>query len=109
MGARPYGAGLCGTRSGGANILLLTPAAVGAAWFSDLVAPYADTYLLRPRLSFIPGEPYNRDCMLSHFVDPRVRSSGRHAVRGAPPAEFRSLEIWNWMTGETLSQWLRKV
>jgi len=92
-----------------ANILLLTPAAVGAVWFSDLVAPYADTYLLKPRLSFIPGEPYNRDCMLSHFVDPRVRSSGRHAVRGAPPAEFRSLEIWNWKTGETLHQWLRTV
>jgi len=90
----------------GANILLLTPAAVGSAWFSDLV-PHADTYLLRPRLEFIPGQPFNRDCMLSHFVDPRVRSRGRYAVRRAPSAEFRLFEIWNWKTDETVHQWLR--
>ena len=95
----------------GANVLLLTPAAVGSVWFSDLIAPYADTYLLRPRLEFIPGEPYNRDCMLSHFVDPRVRSRGRYAVKRAPASglrtEYRSLEIWNWKTDETVHQWLR--
>jgi hypothetical protein len=95
-------AGLCG-----ANILLLTPAAVGSVWFSDLIVPYADTYLLRPRLEFIPGQSFNRDCMLSHFVDPRVRSQGRYAVRRAPSSEFRSLEIWNWKTDKTIHQWLR--
>jgi hypothetical protein len=106
----PAWAAKCRDEGGcGANILLLTSAGVGASWFSDLIVSYADTYLLKPRLEFIPGEPHNRDCMLSHFVDPRVRSQGRYAVKGAPPAEFRSLEIWNWQTGETVHQWLRRV
>ena len=43
---------------------------MGSVWFDTLVASYANVYLLRPRISFIPGEPYNKDCMLAHFVSP---------------------------------------
>jgi hypothetical protein len=91
----------------GANILLLTPASVGANWFSDLIAPYADTYLLKPRLMFIPGQTYNKDCMLSHFVRPEVRSAGKFAVAGAPEGNVRSLEIWNWKKNKIEQQWTR--
>ena len=44
----------------GASILLLTPAAVGANWFRDLIAGHGDIYLLNGRLSFIPGRPTTR-------------------------------------------------
>ena len=93
----------------GANILLLTPASVGANWFSDLIAPYADTYLLKPRLSFIPKQTYNKDCMISHFVSPEVRSSGKFAVVGAPEGNVRSLEIWNWKKNQIEQQWTRPL
>jgi hypothetical protein len=91
----------------GANILLLTPASVGANWFSDLIAPYADTYLLKPRLSFIPKQTYNKDCMISHFVVPKIRSYGPFKVVGAPEDDTRVLEIWNWKKNKIESQWTR--
>ena len=93
----------------GANILLLTPASVGANWFSELIAPYADTYLLKPRLSFIPKQTYNKDCMISHFVSPEVRSSGKFKVVGAPEGNVRSLEIWNWKKDKIEQQWTRPL
>ncbi len=93
--------------SRGANILLLTPASVGANWFSELIAPYADTYLLKPRLSFIPKQTYNKDCMISHFVEPQVRNSGKFRVVGAPEGDTRSLEIWNWKKNKVEQQWTR--
>jgi hypothetical protein len=91
----------------GANILLLTPASVGANWFSDIISPYADTYILKPRLSFIPGQTYNKDCMISHFVRPDVRSTGPFAVVGAPEGNVRSMEIWNWKRNQIERQWTR--
>ncbi len=93
----------------GANSLLLTPASVGANWFSDLIAPYADTYLLKPRLAFIPGQTYNKDCMLSHFVSPDVRSTGQYAVVGAPKGNVRVMEIWNWKKNIIEQQWTRPL
>jgi hypothetical protein len=93
----------------GANILLLTPASVGANWFSDLIAPYADTYLLKPRLSFIPKQTYNKDCIVSHFVTPEVRAAGPYAVKGVPADNVRVLEIWNWKKNKTEQQWLRPI
>lgn len=91
----------------GANILLLTPASVGANWYSDLIAPYADTYVLKPRLSFIPKHTYNKDCMISHFVKPSVRSWGKYKVTGTPEENVRILEIWNWKKNMTEHQWTR--
>ena len=90
----------------GGNILLLTPAALGANWFSKYIAKHADVYLLKPRIPFIPGKPFNRDCMLSHFVDPKTRSTGPYTVEGTEGLEDKRLiAIWNWQTGETTMQW----
>lgn len=91
----------------GCNILLLTPASVGANWFSDVIAPFADVYIVKPRLAFIPKQTYNKDCMLSHFCATDVRSSDKFAVKGAPSEEFRSMEIWNWKLNKTEHQWIR--
>ena len=80
----------------GANILSLTPASVGSVWFDELVAANANVYLLRPRIPFIPGEPYNKDCMLSHFMDPRdVREDER----------FPFICTWDWKTDEISHIW----
>jgi hypothetical protein len=92
----------------GANILLLTPASVGANWFSDLIAPWADTYILKPRLEFIPGQVFPKDCMLSHFVRPDFRHTGPYSVKGTPDTG-RILEIWNWKKSQTVHQWHRDV
>ena len=81
----------------GANILSLTPASVGSVWFDGLVAPSADVYLLRPRIPFIPGEPYNKDCMLSHFVSPSDRDGS-----------FPFICTWDWRQDEITHIW-RKV
>ena len=78
----------------GAHILLLTPASVGSVWFDTLVADRADCYFLRPRIPFIPGEPYNKDCMLSHFIPMRDRA-------GRPPMSC----TWNWKTDEITHTW----
>lgn len=102
----------CGDESRrGANALLLTPAGVGTVWFSELILPYADVYLLQPRLAFIPGQTYNKDCMLSHFVSPETRSSGKFAVKGLPPdaTNQRFIEIWNWKKRKTLQRWARET
>ena len=78
----------------GANILSLTPASVGSVWFDTLVAGYANVYLLRPRIPFIPGEPYNKDCMLSHFVSPSDRSE-----------DFPFICTWNWKEDRITHLW----
>ena len=78
----------------GANILSLTPASVGSVWFDTLVASYANVYLLRPRISFIPGEPYNKDCMLAHFVSPSDRDPG-----------FPFICAWDWKKDEITHLW----
>lgn len=64
----------------GARILLLTPAAVGAEWYRQHVAPNAYTLALNPRLTFV-GEraPYPKDCMLSVFF-----------------AGLRGFDVWRW-------------
>jgi hypothetical protein len=91
----------------GANVLLLTPAALGANWFSKFIAAHADVYICKPRIPFIPGKPFNRDCMLSHFVKPSMRSWGRMKVKGLDELDnFRIMEIWNWQTGKTEQRWL---
>ena len=80
----------------GADILSLTPASVGSVWFDELVAPSANVYLLRPRISFIPGEPYNKDCMLAHFKDPRDVSDDE---------TFPFICTWNWKRDEITHLW----
>jgi phage N-6-adenine-methyltransferase len=49
------------------RILLLTPASIGSAWFSDWVHKRAIVIALSPRLSFDGVSPYPKDCMLSCF------------------------------------------
>lgn len=51
----------------GCEILFLVPASVGANWFWDYVAPYADVYCLQPRLSFDGKHPYPKDLILAHY------------------------------------------
>jgi len=73
----------------GAQILLLTPAAVGANWFVDSIASFADVYYLKGRPAFIPGQTYNKDCMISHFGP---RASGMSFV-------------WDWRRDLILHRW----
>jgi phage N-6-adenine-methyltransferase len=51
----------------GALILFLTPASVGANWFSEHVHNKARVYFLSPRLSFDGKNPFPKDCMLSVY------------------------------------------
>ena len=81
----------------GADILSLTPASVGSVWFDELVAPFANVYLLRPRISFIPGEPYNKDCMLAHFVSPSDRDNR--------DTGFPFICTWDWKKDEITHTW----
>lgn len=78
----------------GANILALTPASVGSVWFDTLVATSANVYLFKPRIAFIPGEPYNKDCMLSHFVSPSDRN-----------AMFPFICTWDWKQNKITHIW----
>ena len=78
----------------GANILSLTPASAGSVWFDTLVAAHANVYLFRPRLAFIPGESYNKDCMLSHFVSPSNRDS-----------DFPFICTWDWKRDKITHFW----
>lgn len=49
-------------------ILFLTPASVGAKWFTMHVLPYAHVLLIQPRLTFVgEKDPYPKDCALSVF------------------------------------------
>jgi len=89
--------------SKGANILLLTPAAVGANWFCDLIAGHGDVYLLNGRLSFIPGQTYNKDCMLTHFYQ---SLADRDATLAAPLDALRSqICVWDWRDDQILHLW----
>lgn len=62
----------------GARIMLLTPASVGANWFSFILG-HAHVMFLNPRLSFDGIGSYPKDLMLSYF------NHGCHGV-----------EIWEW-------------
>jgi hypothetical protein len=95
--------------SRGANILALSPAAVGSNWFSNIVAWDADVYFLKPRLSFISGETYNKDCMLSHFVRPQYRSMGIYELKNCRSQDHRYMMIWNWQTDTIECQWEKNI
>lgn len=87
----------------GANILLLTPAAVGANWFRDLIAGHGDIYLLNGRLSFIPGQTYNKDCMLTHFYQDY---QDRDAILGASLEAAQQMCVWDWKNDLITHRWL---
>ena len=95
----------------GANILMLSPASVGSNWFCDLIAGYADVYLLKPRLSFIPGQLYNKDCMMAHYCYPEDRSFGPFRTPSmGPDGAFcshlhRYISVWNWKTNVIEHVW----
>jgi hypothetical protein len=64
----------------GAKILLLTPASVGANWFSRWVSPNAYVLALNGRLKFVGHtQAYPKDCTLSVFC-----------------AGLRGFDTWNW-------------
>ena len=86
----------------GASILLLTPAAVGANWFRDLIAGHGDIYLLNGRLSFIPGQTYNKDCMLTHYYQDY---EDRDAILKASYGPFQQMVIWDWKNDLILNRW----
>jgi len=46
---------------------MLVPASVGSNWFRDIVAPFADTYLLNGRMSFDNKSPYPKDLMFCRY------------------------------------------
>ena len=93
----------------GANILLLTPAATGAIWFDELVAAYADIYFLKPRIPFIAGEPYNKDCMLSHFGPPTATRPDNGKGGRATIESRRCIHVFDWKTGKISHVWERWV
>lgn len=62
----------------GARIMLLTPASVGANWFSFIFG-HAYVMYLNPRLSFDGIASFPKDLMLSYFC---------HGIQGS--------EIWEW-------------
>lgn len=53
----------------GARIAFLVPASVGAVWFREHVAPFADVQFLGQRLCFDGKAPYPKDCLLALFGD----------------------------------------
>jgi hypothetical protein len=90
----------------GANILLLTPAAVGSNWFIDNIAgprAQADVYLLKGRISFIPGKPYNKDCMLSHYYSNPGDREG--ILRNNDCRPIRWMHVWDWKNDLILQSW----
>jgi hypothetical protein len=87
----------------GASILLLTPAAVGANWFRDKIAGHGDIYLLNGRLSFIPGQTYNKDCMLTHFYQ---SIEDRDATLATPlGCSGQQICVWDWRNDLILHLW----
>lgn len=71
---------------GDVRIAFLTPASVGAQWFSDHVwsaspGPAPDVYFLLGRLTFEGAkDPYPKDCMLTLFS----------------PAPQGIVDVWDW-------------
>lgn len=57
----------CAEAELGARVLMLTPASVGSEWYARHVHGSAIVLALRPRLSFIEGDPYPKDLILSCF------------------------------------------
>ena len=74
----------------GANILLLTPASVGANWARDIVMPNASVDILSGRLLFDGKNPFPKDCMLAHFR----------------PSKGRTICTWDWRTGKVHGKWV---
>ncbi len=67
------------------RIILLTPASVGANWFTDSVWLRAQVIPLSPRITFVgEADAFPKDCMLSIF--------GR-----TPPARADAFEPWRWV------------
>lgn len=68
----------------GAEILCLTRASIDANWYWEYVFPYADSYVLMPRLKFV-GEAnvYPGALMLNHYYKPNGLSNFE-------------LERWKW-------------
>lgn len=82
----PTWAKKCSEYKGTGSIFFLVPASVGSNWFAELVNPYAYTYILNGRLTFVgQKDPYPKDCMLAVFG---ARYGGR-------------IEIWRWKWIET--------
>jgi hypothetical protein len=73
----------------GANVLLLTPAAVGSNWYRDNVAGYADVYELNGRLCFDGKNVFPKDCILSHFYN------------GATLTKY----VWEWRKNKIWHSW----
>lgn len=73
----------------GANILLLTPAAVGSNWYRDHVAGHASIDNLNGRLCFDGKNVFPKDCILSHY---HLRSD-------------RSVSVWNWRENKIHHVW----
>ncbi len=87
----------------GASILLLTPAAVGANWFRDLIAGHGDIYLLNGRLSFIPGQTYNKDCMLTHFY--QTIEDRDATLVDSLGIEGPQICVWDWRNDLIMHLW----
>lgn len=73
----------------GANILLLTPAAVGSNWYAEHVAGHASIDKLNGRLCFDGKNVFPKDCILSHY---HLRSD-------------RSVHVWRWRENKVLHSW----
>jgi hypothetical protein len=73
----------------GANILLLTPAAVGSNWYRDHVAGNADVYKLNGRLCFDGKNVFPKDCILSHFH----------------PGLQHTQNVWEWRKNKIWHSW----
>lgn len=66
---------------GGAQVVMLVPASVGANWWATWVEPYAYQVYLNGRLTFVGGStPYPKDCALLLYH----------------PWGFTGHEIWYW-------------
>ena len=73
-----------------------------ANWFRDLIAGHGDIYLLNGRLSFIPGQTYNKDCMLTHYYQDY---EDRDAILKASYGPFQQMVIWDWKNDLILNRW----
>jgi phage N-6-adenine-methyltransferase len=51
----------------GAEILVLTPASIGANWFWEYVQPYATVYSVGRMIFEGSVDPYPKDLILSHY------------------------------------------
>ena len=55
------------TTRGGLEVLMLVPASIGANWYTDFVAPFADVYSVG-RMKFVGSKDvYPKDLILAHY------------------------------------------